>query len=467
MILKLPAFTIKAKIVLAYTLVFGLLISALSVVVYRSSRDAKIARIDALLAAHAGKVLTEVEEDYDEGQPPDAVDLLALQTEGLPGLRLQLLLPSGEKLLRDSLLPPLEAGLLAKTFQGSVEHQTFLVRHRAYRVLWQPVEIDERTPYVLQVAVPLHDVNEDLERLRMIFLIAIPVTLMLTGLAAFGITRAAFRPIITMTETTRTITTANLHSRLELPLADDEVRRLGETLNDLMERLDSAFRNQKQFVADASHELRTPLTIMRTELEYALSQVSGAAAKESIQTTLAEIDRLTRMAGQLLTLAKLDASPQDLQMQTGRLDELLVECVQLAIPLAAKRDMRIEVFIEAAVEVTLDSEKLKSVILNLLDNAMNYSSEGSSIKASLRLNPPSAVRLIVEDDGPGIPAGELPLVFKRFYRGDAHRGQSTGSGLGLAIAQRIVELHRGTMAVHSEEGNGATFTIELPYSAAS
>ena len=467
MTLSLSAFTIKTKIILAYTLVFGVLLSALAVVVYRTTRDAKIAKIDALLAAHAGKLLTEVEEDYNDQQVPETASLQAARTEGLSGLHLQLLLPSGEKILRDSLLPQLDPSLLARTFQGSVERTTIRIHNRAYRVLWQPVEIDERIPYVLELVVPMHEVMEDLERLRIIFLTAIPVTLLLTGMAAYGITRAAFRPIMAMTETARKITAASLHARLDLPTAKDEVRRLGETLNGLMERLDAAFTSQKQFVADASHELRTPLAIMRTELEFALNQSTEPAAREGIQTCLGEIDRLTRLTGQLLTLAKLDASPQDLHIGTVRLDELLVDCVQLAIPLAAKKDMQVEVYVESAVEVAGDGENLKSVILNLLDNAVKYSLKGSTVRASLSVNRPSGVRLTVEDDGPGIPAEELPHVFKRFFRGNSKRGEGSGSGLGLAIAQRIVELHRGTIKVHSTEGKGATFTVDFPLSSES
>ena len=464
MTLPLPAFTVKAKIMVAYTLVFGVLISAFAFVVYRSTRDAKIARMDALLEAHAGKLLTEIEEDYHDHQNPETTNLLAVKPEGLSGVQLQLLLPSGETILQDPLLPQPVPSVLARAFQGSVERQTLEIHGRAYRILWQPVEIYERTPYVLEVVTPLHDVVEDLERLRLTLLIAIPVVLLLTGLAAYAITGAAFRPITTMTETTRSITARNLHARLDLPRAQDEVRRLGETLNDLMERLESAFKSQTQFVADASHELRTPLSIICTELEYALGQTSDRRVKESIQTSLVEIERLTQMTTQLLLLARLEASPSGLNFQSVRLDELLIECVQLTNTLAAKKGTQIKIYLEEAVEIPADGEKLKSVVLNLLDNAVKYSPEGSTVRASLQLNKglPSTVRLVVEDNGRGIPANELPLVFKRFYRGDSNRGEGSGSGLGLAIAQRIVELHGGRITAKSDIGKGTSFTVELP-----
>jgi signal transduction histidine kinase len=266
-----------------------------------------------------------------------------------------------------------------------------------------------------------------------------------------------------MIETTCTITATNLHARLDLPRAQDEVRRLGETLNDLMERLDSAFKSQKQFVADASHEIRTPLAVLRTELEYALRQTTNAAAKESIQTSLVEIDRLTRMTSQLLMLAKLDASSSSLEFQTVRLDELLIESVQFCHALAAKKGITVEVFVEAAVEVTGDYEKLKSVVLNLLDNAIKHSPEGSKVAASLRLDHSRGVaQITIEDNGRGILPEELDKIFRRFYRADSLRGESAGSGLGLAVAQRIVELHRSSISVQSEVGKGTKFIVEIP-----
>jgi signal transduction histidine kinase len=270
-----------------------------------------------------------------------------------------------------------------------------------------------------------------------------------------------------MTEAARQITAHHLEMRLDLPQAKDEVRRLGETLNEMMERLESAFQSQKQFVADASHEIRTPLAVIRTELELALHQSTDPLIQASIQSSLAEVDRMTHMTGQLLTLARLDSSASDLDLVPLRPDELLVECVQLSMALAAKKETQISVFVEEAIEISADREKLKSVIMNLLDNAIKYSPDGSRVGASLRVcgRPATAIKIVVEDNGPGIDEADLARIFKRFYRGVTARGEGGGSGLGLAIAQRIVELHHGTLSVCSETGVGTSFTVELPASA--
>jgi signal transduction histidine kinase len=310
------------------------------------------------------------------------------------------------------------------------------------------------------------EVEANLHYLRLLFMIIIPLALLITAVAASLITRLAFRPMSGMVETARQISASNLHTRLVLPDAHDEVRALGDALNKMIERIDSAFKSQKQFIADASHEIRTPLSVISTELEFAERKVIDPTIQESIQASLAEIDRLARMAEGMLLLARLDFSQDVLRMKPTRLDELLVECVQLMRALAAKNHIEINLSVEEAVEMTADTEKLKSAILNLLDNSIKYSKPNSSVDARLKLNHslPKRVLVILEDRGSGIAASDIPKIFKRFYRGENARAEISGSGLGLAIAEKIIALHGGSISVQSEEGNGSVFTIELPCS---
>jgi len=294
--------------------------------------------------------------------------------------------------------------------------------------------------------------------------VAIPLTLLLTALSAALITRVAFRPMSAMVETTRRITAANLSERLSLPRAKDEVRHLGETLNDMIERIDGAFRSQKQFIADASHEIRTPLTIICNELEFALRKTGDPALQESIRTSLEEVDRLARLTDQLLLLARIDADQLVLRPDTFRLDELLLECVQRISSVAHAKRVTLNAEIDNPIEIHADREKLKSVILNLLENAVKYSNPDSTVCASVRVpgDSTSTVLLAVRDQGPGIPAHELTHIFRRFYRADTARSENEGSGLGLAIVERLVMLHNGRVGVTSEPGKGTTFTVEMP-----
>jgi len=269
-----------------------------------------------------------------------------------------------------------------------------------------------------------------------------------------------------MVETAKQISARNLDERLVLPRTRDEVRLLGEALNDMVVRIDEAFKSQRQFVAEASHEMRTPLTIIYSELEYARRYIKGPEAAQSIDVSLSEIDRLARMADRLLLLAKLDASQLVLHMQSIRLDELLVESIQLVSVLASKKDIDIVLHIEKAVELQADKERLKAVLLNLLDNAIKYSPPNSKVSVSLSAGSrtPGVVRIVIKDSGPGISQAELPHIFKRFYRVSSARAESTTrSGLGLAIAKHLVELHGGSISVISKMGEGTSFIVDLPY----
>jgi signal transduction histidine kinase len=303
-----------------------------------------------------------------------------------------------------------------------------------------------------------------MDRLQLLFLIAIPAGLFLAGCAAYLITLLAFKPMMRMVVAAEQISAENLDARLDLPGTRDEVHKLGTALNDMIERIDNTLKGHRQFIADASHELRTPLTIIRTELESLERSTKAPVARQSIRSSLTELDHLSSLVRNLLTLAKLDAARVKLEMKPLRLDELLIECVQITRPIARKKGVSLKVFVEEALEIVGDGEKLKSVILNLLDNAIKYSNKRGTVSASLILHKdvPQIAMIVISDRGIGIPRSEQEGIFGRFYRGAQPRSNTDGSGLGLAIAQRFVALHGGKISVQSEEGKGSTFTVELP-----
>ena len=458
--------TINSKITILSTLVFGFLFAGFAVLIYNGLRDAEIAKLDARLEVHAGKIQTEFEEEADEGAIPVARDFLSLSTDGLPEVRMRIMNREGKIFLQDTLLATLSLQPLQKSLGGVSEKSFLQFSNERFRCLWTPVQFEGTTHYALQIAAPLKEVEANLGYLRLLFVVTIPLSLLIMALAATLITRLAFRPMSGMVETAKQISASNLQTRLVLPNARDEVRALGDALNKMIERIDSAFKSQKQFISDASHEIRTPLSIISTELEFIERQVADPAIHDSVQTSLAEIDRLAKMAEGTLLLARLDSSRETLHLKPTRLDELLVECVQLMRPLAAKKHIKINLSIEEAVEVMADSEKIKSVILNLLDNAIRYSKPQSSVDTQLKFSqsPQKKVLVLVEDDGFGIASSDVSNIFRRFYRGEVARAETSGSGLGLAIAEQIISLHGGLISVRSEEGKGSAFTIELPCS---
>ena len=457
--------SIKAKIVLAYTVVFGVLITAFALLIYHSTLDSEYAKIDARLEGHADKIATELEEDRHDSAFPNRAELDSIGTAGLTGVRIRLLTMDSKVIFADSGFSFDKDVYWNVGSPATIYKTTIELEHTEYRVLQFPVEIEGGFQYLVQVGASLREAEDTLARLRFLFLLIIPVGLFVSGAAAYLIAAMAFKPILKMVRTAETITATSLDARLELPTSTDEVRALGGALNDMIARIDGALKSQRQFVADASHELRTPLTIMRSELEYAERLARKSPLKQSIATSLSELRHLSTMVNDLLTLARLDSAQSQMELSRIRLDELLIEGVQAVRGVARKKGIRLKVFVEEAVEVDGDSKKLMSVILNLLDNAMKYSVKRGAVSASLNVRRDEAKALIViEDRGPGIPKSEQGRIFRRFYRGAQSRSAIDGSGLGLAIAQRYVEFHGGVIVVESEEGRGSRFTVELPLS---
>jgi len=456
--------TIKAKISLLSTLVFGLLLAGLAMLIYEDVSIAEISRLDDRLEVQGEKVQAEFEEEHDKDPTQVIAIFLSEEPEGIEGMKMQLFDNEGRTLLKDSLLSLSPSDPLQAALKGSPQRGFLQIHKEDYRYLWMRVNDDGKSLYALEISAPMTQVEANLRSLRLLFLATIPLALLVTALAALFITRTAFRPMRSMVETSKRISAHNLETRLDLPRAHDEVRLLGETLNGMMERIDAAFKSQKQFIADASHEIRTPLTVISNELQFAEKRTTDPAILESIRSSLSEVNRLAAMAEKMLLLARLDSSQEILNRKTIRLDELMVECVQRIRNLATNKNISIETTIEEAVEIRADPERLKSALLNLLDNAVKYSNHQSTIAVRLRSkgSSPHKALLVIEDHGCGIALQDIPKIFKRFYRAESARADVPGSGLGLAIAERVVMLHGGTISVQSEMGHGSVFTVELP-----
>jgi two-component system OmpR family sensor kinase len=456
--------TIKTRVILSYTVVFGLMLSGFALLIYKSLRDAAVSKVDSRLESYADRVEAEIEEQHSDRRFPNLPDLLDIQTEGLYGVHFRLLNGAGAPVLSDTLLGKTAAPSVQPLQGRKTEIQDAWIGRKWYRQVLMPVEIHDRNTYLLQVAAPMSAVEESLEHLRILFLISIPAVLLIASFAAYVITRAAFKPINTMVEAAKQISADNLDSRVPLPSVNDEIRQLGETFNDMIERIHAAFENQRQFIADASHELRTPLTVICSELEFIREHTEDDGVKESIKTSLAEIDRLARMTERMLTLSRLDGSGQKLNLQTIRLDEVIVDCVQIVRTLAAEKGIDLQLHIEEAVEMEADRDMIKSAILNLLDNALKYTESGGIVSVSLAAatSEPKTVRVEVKDTGTGIAPSDLPHIFKRFYRSAASRSENSGSGLGLAIVEQVVKAHHGTVSLQSESQRGTAVLLHFP-----
>jgi signal transduction histidine kinase len=286
-----------------------------------------------------------------------------------------------------------------------------------------------------------------------------------TAVAAIGsfvVADRALRPVAAMTQTARAIAASRgFARRLEDTGGKDELGRLARTFNEMLSSLEEAYRLQQRFVADAAHELRAPLTAILGNLDL-LSRASGMSAEErseALEYADAEARRLSRIVSELLTLARADAG-QRLEKRPVDLDRVLLDALADMRTVARGRRLEVENFEPAVVQG--DADRLKQLLVNLMDNALKYSPSDALVTIELRNSFGEAI-LTVRDDGIGISADDLPHVFERFYRADPARSRDPGgTGLGLAIAKWIVEQHEGAISIESSTGLGATVTVRLP-----
>jgi two-component system, OmpR family, sensor kinase len=459
--------TINTRIILWCVAVCGLTLAAFSIAIYHGSRRSELATLDARLLAHATAIRAELEEE-EKDQPgvtdEQLHDIKAIQTGGLSEIHIQVFDKTGSRLAMDSALGLADAGQLQKSLKGGIEFTT-IAGNRSFRCAYVPIERHDRIDLVVQIGASNSEMQKHLGQLFLQMIIGIPSCLIFISLAVFLIIRRSLKPIRRMIRSSAAISAGNLTERIRVPAARDEIRLLAETLNSMLDRISAAFDGQRQFIADASHEIRTPLTVVRSELEFALRSSLPESAEESIRISLGEAEHLTRLAGNLLTLARADTAQLALSREHVRLDELVVECVQSVRTIADEKKIAIAVEIGDAIEISADKERMKSVIINLLDNAVKYSRPGDPVNVSLRKDGLNAL-LTVKDAGRGIDAADVPHVFDRFYRSASARSQGEGCGLGLAIARTITELHGGTITVQSTLGHGSVFTVTLPISIA-
>jgi len=278
----------------------------------------------------------------------------------------------------------------------------------------------------------------------------------------------ALRPVDAITLAAQRIAGGDLTQRLTVPAAADEIGRLTKTFNDMIDRLETSFRQIRQFSSDASHELRTPLTVMKGETELVLRRPRETQDyKVVLESNLEEIDRMTRIVDELLFLSRADMGEVKMDRLPVSLDTLIEDLHRQASLLGHEREIQVVLQSTAPAVVLGDELRLRELFLNLLDNAVKYSHSGGTVDVALAIEHTQA-RVSVTDRGIGIAQEDQSRIFDRFYRTDNARTHTKkGTGLGLAICAWIVESHHGKLKVQSKIGEGSTFTVILPLAPAS
>lgn len=338
----------------------------------------------------------------------------------------------------------------------------FSSRHpTTLRVFTKPVSENDTVIYIVQVASPLTTIQEALDDLKGILLVMLPLTVVFTGIIGFVLATVTLRPVDRIIKSVRQITARNLKLRVPVPPTRDEIQGLAVTFNDMLERLEQSFESQKQFVQDASHELKTPLTILEGEISVALKKPRSPEEYEAVlQSSLEEIDRLSMIVANLLMLTRLEDHGAALDLQPCDITALLTDIIRDMEVLAAQKDIVLAYVPVPCGTINGNPNYLRQVFVNLLDNAIKYSSARGTVTVTVTRDG-AGVHIAVHNTGSGIPEHELPHVFDRFYRIDKSRA-TEGFGLGLSIAQSIVAAHNGTIRVVSPPAQGTTFTVSLP-----
>jgi heavy metal sensor kinase len=460
-----PLRSIRSRLTIRYTLIVAVIFLVIATVTYNIVSATLYDQLDASLLNEARWIAQQL-ENQRSGVVPDETVIAAIREHSAyyptkefveiwsPDGRLfcQSLNVAGDSLVRHVSLPA--AGMLV--------YQTV----STYRI--QPLRIlSESTPYgTILVAIPEEGIARALEQLMRVMAWMGPVVVLLAFGSGLFLSIRSLRKVDEVTEIARKISADRLSARIPTHDVDDEIGRLIATFNGMIAGLDASFERMKQFSADASHELRTPLTVLRTQLETALaSRTSASEVKKIVAQCLDEAIRMGSILENLLLLGKDDAGQAGIKRERVRLDYLIRDTYDETVVLASQKSIEVRIENSDNVLIWGDKQRLRQMILNLVDNAIKYSHEKSVITLSLAKHNGQAT-VVVRDQGIGIPRSEISRIFDRFYRVDRARSRTLGgSGLGLAIVKWIVEAHGGTIAVKSAVDRGSEFTVSLPVAA--
>jgi signal transduction histidine kinase len=468
--------SLRLKLTFLYSGFLALTLLFFGALVYFIMQHNLTAETDRSIAEIARDVVrsTRIVENYS--LPLRQVVLPNMNVFASPDIYIQVLERNGSVAVQSGNLAgqnmPLSEETLRQAGRGRDFYETVLAGSQSIRIYNRPLVYNNQLIGLLQVGRTMGQVQATLGRLRFLLILGSGITLFLSSTLGWIMAGQALKPINRMTEAASAIQEAqDLTRRIHYSGPGDEVGRLAETLNRMLERLHRAYQvledagaAQRRFVSDASHELRTPLTTIRgnVELLRKMGDQDPLTRAEALDDIAGEAARMSRLVADLLALARAD-SGFELEMRTIDMGSLLSDVTRQSSLLAGEMDFKaVNTGVLEGVSVQGNADSLKQLFLILLDNAFIYTAAGGTVYLEGRLRG-NRVEVDVGDTGVGIAESDLPLIFDRFYRADKSR-QYDGTGLGLAIARWIVEQHGGTIGVESREGEGSTFTVSLPQS---
>lgn len=460
----LAATPIRLRLTLWYVLLLALILGVFSVGVYLALRHSLYTNLNNSLEARANDLAGLVRFVGDRPTLAGQISTTS-QDSGEQFIRLYDI--SGIAIFdtsADGGGARTDARALSTALSGRAVFDRVSIGGETFQTRLVPLSDGASIKGALEVGRAPNEATDTLRALILILALGFPIALALAMLGGVFLASRALSPIDKITRLAQRISGDDLSQRLNLKLPEDEVGRLARTFDDMIGRLDAAFRRQQQFTADASHELRTPLTTIKGQIEVALTRPRGSDAyRDVLRDVNEEVDRLIRLVVSLLTLARADARQIPIVREAVELSELVAASVEQVRDTA--RESGVDVSLEGSGRLMLqaDQDLLLQLLLNLLDNAIKYTPAGGKVIASWSRRNGSAL-LSVRDSGIGISPEHLPHLFDRFYKIDTARSRQRGGvGLGLSICRWIAEAHGGSISVESAPDQGSTFSVSLPF----
>lgn len=475
--------SVRFKAILLYMFMLALTLSVFSVIIYEGFSKTLYDDLDDLLSSRAEGVANSIDA-YLQAGPPSSDSAFASSARDwveekrkdpdLMSIFVQILDTKARPIISSKGMPTIESiskDDLEDILDGDEDFDTVTVemalgKKEKFRVYTKPVMEDEKVIYIVQAGGPISLLSLALNNLRFIFFIILPLTIILAALPGVFLVRLTLRPVDTMVKTLRQITAENLKLKIHLPDTKDEIRRLADTFNDMIERLDRSFSSQQRFIKDISQELKKPVSALKEELEAALEKnCSTEEYKSLLLRALKETDGFSRIIENLLFLSQFNSNNQmTLEIRKINMGQLVGGVVEEMRELMEEKGLSI--LLSSSNDIVLDGDKsqLIHMVMNLLGNAIKYTYRNGRISITVSKVARNA-EIIIGDTGIGIPEDELPYIFDRFYQvAKSRRATGRGFGLGLSTVKSIVEAHKGSIAVESRVGKGSTFTVSLPLS---
>ena len=467
--------SLRVRLALIYTVAFLVALAIIGSAIYLILRQALAAEVDNELIERAAQIdramVIRGGNELDAQHLLDEIFVLSPpspdQELRAASIHIHILGEDSHSLASSSLTAetvPVDREAVAAAVAGDTVLRTSRVGRVQIRSLYSPLRINGKIVAVAQLSESLSPMTRTIAEFRTL-LLAGGLLALLGGLAGtLSLSRQALQPVADLTDrVARIAETGEFAERVPEAKSPDEIGRLALTFNTLLDRISLMLDRQRTLVADTSHELRNPLMVVRGNLELLAVGLPPEEQREAARDAIDEVDRMTRLVGDLLFLADADAE-RAIEHHDVPLEALVASVIADARRLANNPDSPRELVLTAndALTVRGDAERLRQLIWNLVENALRYTPAGGTVTVSLRRRGPVA-ELTVADTGIGIPTEHLPHLFERFYRVDTGRSRAVGgTGLGLSIVRQITEAHGGQVRVRSTPGIGSTFTVALP-----